>query len=454
MPAPNPEQPAAERAAFPCAHTPPANVPRYARFRAEGRPPSACVWHALSYYRKYRNKLRAAPPEEIAYFDRQRRLLRLLASEDPAAGDASLAMVGDLMWIRSGWASFLAPEVLDHMNRYDAVLGNLETVISPRFRVPRLLPDCACFNSDPALLTSFRRPDGRNTFTALAIANNHALDFRDPGACDVRRFLDQQQILHSGVRDREDDCPYVTFTVNGIRIGFYAATWGLNSARRHARSSLTINTIPDLAPEGERDADLTELKAALAAMDAEGLDFKIVSLHWGFEYELYPTPTQMQVAREIVRAGADVILGSHPHVQQPCEVCFLNGYETRYGPPGERLAAMSHPAGCVLTDATGRPRKALICYSLGNFTTAMFTFLCRVGLIQGLALRRDPQSGHVDWFLPHAKLVYNVRRDPASGQRRLVFLKTHVQALEASGPLSPKLRGDLDFLTRHIVAEL
>lgn len=442
--------PGAGRTPFPYAFTPLAGLPRHLRFRAEGRPPRDSVLYGLRYVRKYRSKLRAAPTEEVAYFGHQRQLLDTLAREEPGADGASLAMVGDLMWIRNEWTAFLAPEVLDALNRHDVVLGNLETVISPRFRVPRLLPDCAWFNSDPALVTSFRRPDGRSTFTALAFANNHVLDFRDAGVEDVLAFLEGQGILCSGVREAASGRPYVTFTARGIRFGFYAATWGVNDARRQARSRFRINTVRGLA--SEEAADLSEVQAVLAAMAAEGVDFRIVALHWGFEYELYPSPRHMQAAREIVRAGADVILGTHPHVLQPSEVCFLNGYESRYGEWTSRLPALSHPGGCILQDPTGRPRKALVLYSLGNFTTAMYTFLCRLGCIQGIRVARDPRTGGVDWSFSPATLVYNAPRDPATRKRRLVLLRDYLREAERNGPLPKKTLDDLAFLRAHVVA--
>src|SRR5207253_5434614 len=65
----------------------------------------------------------------------------------------------------------ISPPVLQYLNGHEVVLGNLESVISRRFPVPHVLPDYFTYNSDPALLTSFRRPDGRSTFTALGTAN-------------------------------------------------------------------------------------------------------------------------------------------------------------------------------------------------------------------------------------------------------------------------------------------
>src|SRR5262249_35796241 len=155
--------------------------------------------------------------------------------------------------------------------------------------------------------------------------------------------------------------------------------------------------------------DLSRPRAALAAMGAAGVDVRIVSLHWGYEFEYYPDPDVMQVGHEIVRAGADLGLGTHPHVVQPLEVCAVNGYEA-----GE---------GAGRLEAEGPPRKALVAYSLGNFATAMFTPHCQVGLALGLSLARDARTGRVDWHRPELTLLHTAQRHPETGGRRLVLLE-------------------------------
>ncbi len=427
---------------FPYAFTPVAGKPWYARYHAEGLSPLHCALHGIHYYLKYRRKWRRAPEEELAYFRRQHQLLAWLAGQPPAPGDVGLALVGDLMWIADGWAGFLSDEVLDHVNGHEAVLGNLETAISGSFRVSRPFPEFAWFNADPALVTSFRRPDGTSTFSALGVANNHCLDYRDRGARDTLGFLDDCGIGHSGIRERADGRPYAAFEAGGIRIGFYSACWGLNDRKRVERSELTVEIVEGLASDGPSAPDLSGVRAALAAMEAEGVELKVVHLHWGYEYELYPRPRQMQAAREIVRAGADVLFGSHPHVQQPAEVCFLNGYERRYAD-----AASGLPPGSLLDDGAGRPRKALVCYSLGNFATAMVTFLCRVGLVESLRLRRDPDTGRLDWHCPRGQLAYNVPKHDGRGQRRLVLLRSWLRDHQ------PEAAGELAGLLDRIVAE-
>ena len=71
----------------------------------------------------------------------------------------------------------------------------------------------------------------------------------------------------------------------------------------------------------------------------------------------------MAVARELARAGADVILGAHAHVTQPAEVLLLNGYAG--ADDAERAALAPLPPASRLDGAAGPPRKALVLYCLG-----------------------------------------------------------------------------------------
>jgi poly-gamma-glutamate capsule biosynthesis protein CapA/YwtB (metallophosphatase superfamily) len=436
------------RVDFPYAHSGEPGLPRFQRMRAEGRSLGENLWGGLAYLRKYFRAKTSAPPEEVRYFDDQRRLLRFLMRSAPPRG-VRLAMVGDLMWLRNGWHTFLSPEVRDHLNGFDVVLGNLESVISRRLKVPSFLPDYVTYNSDPALITSFRRPGGASTFSALATCNNHCLDRGDAGMLDTLDFLDEQHIFHSGVRRRKGEVPYVVFDAGGVRVGFYATSWGLNSPKELGRTSLQIEVLPGLAPRVEPPVDVGPVRRALEGMAEQGAEFRVVYLHWGHEFEFYPDPGIMQVGRAIIGAGADVVMGSHPHVLQPLEVCFVNGYERRYPDAAADLPALRPGTGCVLEDGTGVARKGLIVYSLGNFATAMFTLPCRIGVVVGITLVRDPGSGRVDWERPELTLVYNVPKDPTTGSRRLVSLDRYLQG----HPGDDRLKAAATFHKEHLLGK-
>ena len=422
-------------------------VPPWQQFRAEGQSAWVGLVHASSYIRKTLFKKRSTTDIERKYFDHQRELLRFLMEKPSPESRGKLALLGDVMWIRDSWSTFLDSRVLDFLNHHEAVVGNLETLISPRFKVKSFLPDYMLLNSPPELVKSFRRPDGRSTFTALSVANNHTLDFGDPALLDTLDFLDSQKIPHSGVRRNSDKKRYTAFEVDGIRCGFYAATWGVNDAQKQEKTALDINLLLGMVPEIKGPIDISEIAEVLREMQEEGIEFRIVSLHWGYEFEYYPDPRLMRVGHEIVRAGADLIVGAHPHVQQPCEIGFVNQYQERYA---KQLPAMSAEQGFSI-ESEGPPRKAMIAYSLGNFATTLWTFSCRIGWILSLRLFRDPKTGRVDWNPAASTLVVNDPRLPPTNERKLLLLQDYLRLRYEHGGLPRPQQEYIEFLTEHLL---
>jgi poly-gamma-glutamate synthesis protein (capsule biosynthesis protein) len=97
--------------------------------------------------------------------------------------------------------------------------------------------------------------------------------------------------------------PYVT-TVRGTRVGFLAFTFDTN---RHAHGTFRVNRLDD------------DAAGAVRALRPR-VDVLLVSVHWGTEFVHQPNPMQRAYARALVGAGADAILGHHPHVLQGVEL--------------------------------------------------------------------------------------------------------------------------------------
>lgn len=362
------------------------------RARAEGRIHEMSWVDKFAYLVKY--LFRPEPGASSLVLERYRHQASLLKSlPRPAlAPAATLGFMGDLMWIRKNWGNFLPPPTLDRLRRLDGLVGNLETVVSSSFPVKELWPDLFFFNSDPRLVTSFRSKEGKNLFAALSFANNHTLDHGDQGARDTLAFLANEGIPQSGIAE-PGGRRWVEFSRGGIRFGFYAATFGLNDQTLLKSTTLQLNQIPGIAPDRPgAEPDLSEARQALGDMDKAGIEVKILSLHWGHEFEFYPTERLMSAARELVAAGGDIIVGSHPHVPQPPEVLLVNGY-------APAIETKARAAGA------GRPRKALIFYSLGNFASAMFTPYCRLATLWPLSFYRGDAG--IDWRLEQAEFFYN-----------------------------------------------
>jgi len=422
--------------------------PAYVNTRVEGQSKWYVYSSAVNYVRKYRNKRLDATSETKEYFTFQRDLYREFKKQAVPDSALNLAFVGDIMWVRENWNDFLDPGIKQHFEKQHMVFGNLESPIDTVGDVPGLFGDYLFYNSAAGLVKSFYSEAKEcNYFTALSLANNHCLDMDAEGMFRTIHFLDKQNIKHHGVSHENKQKKYVQIEEQGIRIGFYAATYGINSPERLPGAGLKVNVIPGIAPINSSKVDLSEIKSALEAMRNDSIDFKILSLHWGNEYEIYPDPEIVKVAHKMVEAGADLIIGSHPHVFQPNEICFVNDYQDDILINTDaRLLQRSR-----LNDNDGRPRKAMVMYSLGNFVTAMYTPLCRVGVIQSLKLYRNPESGHVDWTTPDMEFVYNTDADPITKSRKLMMWEHYIQAKqEVDIKTAKEEKEKVEFIIHHI----
>lgn len=411
-----------ERNVFPYKYERVENKKSYEKVRLESQIGLANLHLIQGYFKKWFLKCYTATEEQKSYFDMQRRLLATMASEEPQkpiVEKAHLGAVGDLMWIRNQWDSFVTEETLAQLSQYDVLFGNLETMISNSFPVSDSKKPNR-YNSDKGLLTSFKGNDNKNLFTAISVAANHTFDFGDQGILDTVDFLDRENIAWSGiVRKDSDDRVWTKFSRNGISFGFYAATTFLNDPKFRTKYTTKVNFTKGFIPLKspiEKHLDLTEIEAALREMENEKIDFKIVTLHWGFEYELYPEPEYMIAAREIVRLGADMLVGTHPHVPQPAEVCFVNDYKTNY-----EITPSYH------LEAEGRARKALIIYSMGNFTTALWSHLIDIAAVFQIDIVRH-EDGTIDWYRPGFNYFKNHFSDSLTAKRALVPLTSYLQS--------------------------
>jgi poly-gamma-glutamate synthesis protein (capsule biosynthesis protein) len=143
------------------------------------------------------------------------------------------------------------------------------------------------------------------------LANNHALDFGPEALFRTQEMLRSRGVhfLGAGSNDLEAGRE-LTLTVNGITIGLLAFT----TSEPHVGAVLAGPSSPgSSALPGEEEA-CARVQVLAAETDLAG-----VLLHWGHEYFHYPSPPQVRFARSLVLAGARLVVGHHPHVQQGCE---------------------------------------------------------------------------------------------------------------------------------------
>jgi poly-gamma-glutamate synthesis protein (capsule biosynthesis protein) len=141
------------------------------------------------------------------------------------------------------------------------------------------------------------------------LANNHIFDYGPEGLFDTISYLDSAGIRHVGTgRNRKEAHAPVVVSVKGKRIGFLGY-YGGGEAPSASRTDPGVarREIPAIA------ADIERLK------DRDSVAYVVVTLHWGTEKEVEPDSSLVWFAHQVINAGADLIIGHHPHVLQGIE---------------------------------------------------------------------------------------------------------------------------------------
>ncbi len=181
-------------------------------------------------------------------------------------------------------------------------------------------------------------------FDVVAVANNHMFDQGNAG------LLETLNLLHSIENfsvigayrslDEYHDIPIIT--KNNISFSFVSATDITNGFSLDPSYGMAMNLVNN--EQGQIDF-IEQVKEASKISDVV-----VVNIHWGDEYATIPNNFQTSYAQELVDAGANIIIGHHPHVIQPVD--------TLYNKDGE---------------------KAIVAYSLGNFLSAQDQGLRLIG---------------------------------------------------------------------------
>jgi|GEM_PF-3257555 len=237
-----------------------------------------------------------------------------------AVGDVMLGRQVNITSRESDDYTWPFHETADLLQGADLALGNLESPIRAGCR-PTDSGDRFC--ADPRAVEGLAWAG----FDALSLANNHIYDMGQAGFEETAALLEA-----AGIGTAYGEEVWITQAA-GLRV----AVMGLDDVRESADSEAVIPVIQSLDPY---------------------IDALLIVIHWGEEYTHQQTRRQHELGRTLIDAGADVIIGAHPHWAQPVE---------RYG-------------------------NGLIFYSLGNFVfDQMWSQKTREGFIADI--RIDVQDG-------------------------------------------------------------
>ncbi|GAA0954344.1 CapA family protein [Nonomuraea longicatena] len=197
------------------------------------------------------------------------------------------------------------------------------TVFGPVAKVLRKA-DLAMVNVETAITEGGTRVPGKKyafrapatAFTALkaagidvvTMANNHGMDYQRSGLADTLAAIRRAKYPVVGI-GRDAKAAYRPFreTVNGNRVAVVGATQVIDEEHVHAWSA--TGSQGGLASAKNEARLLKEVRKV-----RKDSDTVIVYLHWGTESKSCPNPAQRALAPRLVKAGADVIVGSHAHV--------------------------------------------------------------------------------------------------------------------------------------------
>ena len=306
-----------------------------------------------------------------------------------------IAAVGDLMAIgewaqtfRDGASPGSLRDLRAVLDQHDLIFANLETTAwSPG----------GCITKQPRVIA----PGSviRNCLQLLKVgivnlANNHAFDSHVDGFKRTRDILDRIGVRYFGAGENLGQAgrPCIV-ECKGLSLGWLGYA-DLDTHPSHVAGPAESGVNPLI--EDSALADVSRL--------VRTLDHVIVSVHWGVEFCHVPSPRQMRLARELIDAGASLVIGHHAHVVQGIE---------RYG-------------------------KGAIAYNLGNLTTSDFKIDGRLAIRQ---TRRTRSSLVLSTSFTKAAL-HDSRAVPVRSARGCILVNDKV-ASRILARANRRLRGGL-----------
>lgn len=141
-------------------------------------------------------------------------------------------------------------------------------------------------------------------FAALSLANNHMQDYGEQGCIDTLAAVQEAGIGYFGLGpDQQSALAPLIIERGGVRLALLGATRYANAQGAHHGTA------------SERTGILQRI---IRRLKTEGC-FVVPYFHWGYEYVHVPSPRERRIAHACIDAGADLVIGAHPHVWQARE---------------------------------------------------------------------------------------------------------------------------------------
>lgn len=279
-------------------------------------------------------------------------------------------------------------QINSYISEADISIGNLETTFAGGNKAYSGYPT---FNSPPQLAQNLLDIG----IDVLTTSNNHSLDTGYNGLVNTIDTLDELGISHTGTfKSEEDQNQILIKDVNGIKIAFLSYTYGTNGISIPSGKEYCINLI---------DKDL--IKSQLDSAKALDPDLICVSMHWGVEYKIKQNSEQEDLADYLFENGADIILGSHPHVLEPME---------------KR----------TITLEDGTTKDGFLIYSLGNFMSAQKDKYTKDSIILNLQITKHSDGKLTIDSYDYIPIYMQDNGSDAKNRYQIIDLEKSIEAYE------------------------
>ena len=225
----------------------------------------------------------------------------------PRSKQVSILFVGDMVLddlpgkaIERGQDPFAAFEKI--LSSADIRIGNLECVIATTGKATE---KNFTFRAHPRVIPLLKKH-----FDAISLANNHSGDYGPEAFSEMLTLLKEQKMAHFGGGNNLSEAhrPHI-IEKNGLRIA-------LLGYDEFMPRSFEANINKAGVAWSEDEQVVADIKVARQQYKA---DIVIPFMHWGWENEMTANQRQRKLARIMIDAGADAVIGGHPHVIQDTE---------------------------------------------------------------------------------------------------------------------------------------
>ena len=285
----------------------------------------------------------------------------------------------------------------DYFAQAHIVAANIETTFAP---APYSGYPSFC---SPASLAREALSAGINLFFA---ANNHSVDKGSRGIEGSIALYKQMGVLYTGIylNEQEEAAQHpLIIEKKGIKLAILNYTYGTNG----------IN-VP--APYVVKLLDSNIIKEDLRKAAQAEPHCIIVSVHWGYEYKITSSANQKKWENLFYKYGANLIIGSHPHVPQ---------------------AVVSYK------DSTG-VIKAITAYSLGNAISNMSAQNTRIGIMLEIKLIKENYTGEIWFDKPNIHYIWTSRPQATGGYYTIVPIKDFLE-----NPANYNVKGEKTLIERY-----